>query len=392
MEHENVSSEWNKILALLKNEEVERKTAQGLEAEKEDGVGEPCELELLRKPPQQHSEGSESYWKAVANQTVRTYCCFNPEPKTLDGMISWTSSVLQEFQGEVGKSCVLTHLDLDALGESLGPCQQPFLRKRYNPDMALLRKLIHGSMIGRNAQRKGDEATCPAAGELLMAHAGFDRSKDVEALFRASTARKDAPLDAEHKELMIVFTDKSVRSRKKKVRGSYSSRSVANLFSAVPFSNLLPEKAYSEFGGHNTADVFIGAPALQPEELLCLSRTSDVFCNFSPCDLYYFPFPWITHIPHCLFYPQFCRKEKEEILGVDRVLSVTEAAGEKAKAMPAQYATPESVFSGPPLPEAFYQSFLKAHSVKAVRLGFVSGRHRFNLNRRRFYDSFRSWL
>jgi hypothetical protein len=66
MEHENVSSEWNKILGLLKNEEIERKTAQGLMAEKEESAGEPCELELLRKPPQQHSEGSESYWKAVA--------------------------------------------------------------------------------------------------------------------------------------------------------------------------------------------------------------------------------------------------------------------------------------------------------------------------------------
>ena len=274
LEHETVLSEWNKILALLKNEEIERKTAQGQSAENDDGAGEPCELELLRTPPQQHSEGSESYWKAVANQTVRTYCCFNPEPKTLQGMITWTSSVLQGFQGEVGQTCVLTHLDLDALGESFGPSQQPLLRKRFNPDIALLRTLVQGSMIGRNAQRKGDEATCPAEGELLMVHAGFDRtSKEVESLFRVSTARKDAALDAEQKELMIVFTDKSIRSRKKKIRGSYTTRSVANLFSAVPFSNLLPEKAYSEFGGHNTGDVFFGVSALQPEELLCLSRT-----------------------------------------------------------------------------------------------------------------------
>lgn len=287
MEHENVSSEWNKILGLLKNEEIERKTAQGLMAEQEEGAGEACELELLRKPPQQHSEGSESYWKAVANQTVRTYCCFNPEPKTLEGMISWTSSVLQEFHGELGSSCVLTHLDLDALGESLGPSQQALLRKRYNPDSALLRKLVHGSMIGRNAQRKQDEATCPAEGELLMVHTGFDRtSKDVESLFRPSTARKDAPLEADLKELMIVFTDKSIRSRKKKVRGSYTTRSQACLISAVPFSNLLPEKAYPDFGGHNTADVFFGVTALQPEELLCLSRTHHIFLFFHVSKIY----------------------------------------------------------------------------------------------------------
>ena len=259
-------------------------------AEKEEGAGEPCELELLRKPPQQHSEGSENYWKAVANQTVRTYSCFNPEPKTLEGVISWTSSVLKEFGGELGKSCVLTHLDLDALGESLGPCQQGLLRKRYNPDIALLRKLVHGSMIkGRNAQRKEDEATCPAEGELLMVHAGFDRtSKDVESLFRPSASRKDAPLDAEVKELMIVFTDKSIRSRKKKVRSSCTTRSQASLISAAPFSHLLPEKTCPEFGGHNTADVFFGVTALQPEELLCLSRTHRIFFILHVSKIYIF--------------------------------------------------------------------------------------------------------
>ena len=107
-----------------------------------------------------------------------------------------------------------------------------------------------------------------------MVHTGFDRtSKDVESLFRPSASRKDAPLDAEVKELMIVFTDKSIQSRKKKVRGSCTTRSQASLISAAPFSHLLPEKTCPEFGGHNTADVFFGVPALQPEELLCLSRT-----------------------------------------------------------------------------------------------------------------------
>ena len=116
LEQENVQAEWGKILDLLKNEEIERKAAAQLMTQPDQGAGEQCEIELLRKPPSQHSEGSESYFKAIANQTVRTYCCFNPEPKTLEGMISWSSSVLQNFQGEVGQSCVLTHLDCDALG------------------------------------------------------------------------------------------------------------------------------------------------------------------------------------------------------------------------------------------------------------------------------------
>eukprot|EP00435_Cladocopium_sp_Y103_P039812 s3895_g10.t1 len=59
-------------------------------------------------------------------------------------MISWTSSVLQDFRGEVGQSCVLTHLDLDGLGESFGPSQQPLLRKRFNPEIGKEKEAILG--------------------------------------------------------------------------------------------------------------------------------------------------------------------------------------------------------------------------------------------------------
>ena len=76
--------------------------------------------------PSQHSQGSDKYWLAVANQTVRTYCSFQVELKALEGVISLISqSPLREFQGESGKSCVLTHLDMDGIGESLGPGQRP---------------------------------------------------------------------------------------------------------------------------------------------------------------------------------------------------------------------------------------------------------------------------
>ena len=142
--------------------------------------------------------------------------------------------MLQEFNGELGQSCVLTHF------QGLGRLGREFGAQSASPDSARLRKLVHAS---RNAQRKGDEATCPAEGELLMVHTGFDRtSKDVESLFRPSTARKDGPLEAELKELMTVFTDKSIRSCKKKVPGSYTTRSQACLISAVPFSIRKPAR------------------------------------------------------------------------------------------------------------------------------------------------------
>ena len=278
LEFEAVKDEWDKVLATLRNEEAEKKAASELEA----GAGESApegldvELEQVRKPPSQHSEGSEKYWQAVANQTVRTYCSFSVEPKTLDGVISLVSgSPLKDFHGETGKNCVMTHLDMDGLGESLGPGQRPFLRKKFVAEATLCKKLLHGAMIARNAQRKGDESDCPADGEIVFIHTGFEKSmKDAEKLFRPETARKDAPIGAEQKEVTVIFSDSSIRSRKQRVRGSYTSKSNACLFSCQA---MVPEKPYPDFSGHNMGDIFATIPALQTEDLWHLSRTDAFF-------------------------------------------------------------------------------------------------------------------
>ena len=277
LEFENVKEEWGKVVASLRNEEAEKKAATELEAQAEDGTeGANDELEQARKPPSQHSEGSDKYWLAVANQTVRTYCSFQTEAKTLEGVISSISQCpLREFQGESGKSCILTHIDLDCLGESLGPGQRPLLRKKFVPEAALLKKLLHGAMIARNAQRKGDEAHCPAEGEMVMVHSGFDRvAKDTEALFKPGTARKDQPIDAEQKDVVVIFSDASIRSRKHRHRGAYTCKSVASLFSGQALSTMLPEKPYPDFGGNNTGDIFGTVSAIQTEDLWHLTRTS----------------------------------------------------------------------------------------------------------------------
>lgn len=266
----------NQFLATLKDEEVEVKAlAAGAAANAADPDHAEDELQEVRKPPSQHSEGSEKYWKAVGNQTVRTYCSLHVQPKTLDGIISLVSqSGLKDFQGEGGVSCVLTHLDLDALGESMGPGQRPLLRKRFVPDQSALRILLHGSMIARNGQRKGDECMVPSEGELVFVHCGMERSsKEAEALFRPAAARKDQAIEAEMKDVLLVFSDTSIRDRKQRVRGAYTSRSTACLFSGAPVSTMVPEKPYTDFSGHNFGDVFGTISALQAEDLWHLTRT-----------------------------------------------------------------------------------------------------------------------
>ena len=359
LEHESVKEQVDKIVALLKDEEAEQKALQTVTAGDSAGAEEPVdELEEVRKPPSQHSQGSEKYWKAVANQTVRTYVSLHVLPKTLEGVISVVSqSSLKEYLGEGGVSSVLIHLDLDSLGESLGPGQRPLLRKRHTPDGVALRNLLHGALIARGGQRRGDECSCPPEGDLVFIHCGFDRSsKEAEALFRPLAARKDQAIDAEMKEVLLVFSDASIRSRKQRVRGAYSSRSTACLFSGAPLSSMVPEKPYSDFSGYNFGDVFSTISALQTEDLWHLNRTAAEtkiiveIANFFSLTSCHSVMP--------------CRKDKEEVLTSDRCVSPTEAAAAKAKEV-----STESVFSAAVLPCAFYRSFLKAHSVKAVFLG-----------------------
>lgn len=61
------------------------------------------------------------------------------------------------------------------------------------------------------------------------------------------------------------------------------------------------------------------------------------------------------------------RTEKEEILGNDRKVEVTEGAKEKANSD--EGGMLESVFSAAILPETFYRDLLRGHSAKALRLG-----------------------
>ena len=95
LEHEQVKEQVSRLLAVLKNEEAEQKAlAEGAAANTADPDHAEDELQEVRKPPSQHSEGSEKYWKAVGNQSVRTYCSLHVQPKTSKGIISLVSQMV----------------------------------------------------------------------------------------------------------------------------------------------------------------------------------------------------------------------------------------------------------------------------------------------------------
>ena len=279
LEYETVKEEVQKVQHAVKNESAEKAAEADDNTFNEEGGEEKDpetqQLALLRRPPAQQPEGSESYWRSVANVHVRTYVTLLTEPATLDGVVtSVAGGPLREEKGESGKSTIAIVLDCDLLGESQGPSSQPFLRKKIVPDQNLVRKLLHGALIGRGSPKKeSGEATVPASQDLVILHCGADKSvKEAESHFKVSSSRKDASIDCEHKEVLVVLSDGSVRGRKQRVKGTYSLRTSLHLFSSEPLATMVPERQFPDFSGHNTSDLFATVSVLQPEDMWHLSR------------------------------------------------------------------------------------------------------------------------
>eukprot|EP00435_Cladocopium_sp_Y103_P050067 s89_g15.t1 len=327
LEHENVQEKWKKVEAQLANEAAEREAK--LKGAKSDESSEPEEeTVVIRKSPNAFALHSPAYWRAVANATVRTYISLSQEPKTLDALSSAIAqSNLKNIKGNAGENSVITMLDVDCLGESMGPACQHALRKQFQAPQALLSKLIHGSMLGRGSQKVTEAGECTAVieGDLLMIHVGMNRSKkEIKGLFTVGNGKQNRS-DADLKDSIILFTDESLRSRKKRVKGSYSGHSHLVTASSANLSQAVPEKTYDYHAGSCWSDVVTNVEALSGSELT----------------------------------------DKEEILGQNRIVEVTADAKEKAEGGEGA-ATLESVFSAAILPEKFYRDLLRGHSAKGM--------------------------
>ena len=151
---------------------------------------------------------------------------------------------------------------------------------------------------------------------------------DAKSMFKLSSSKGD--LDSEVKEVLVVFDDASIRNRKQRVRGGYTSHTCMAVASSNCLTQCLPEKQFEHHTGHCTSNVVHGVKALSPTDL------------------------WHTN-----------RSEKVEILGKARTVEVTPEAAEK-KQCGEQTAVLESVFSASLLPGNFFRDMLIGHSAKAM--------------------------
>ncbi len=212
--------------------------------------------------------------------TVRRHATFATEPTTqqhLQTVLSQAS--VKDITGEDGKTTVLIWLDVDALGESMGPHGQPKLRKRAVLDIAVLRKLVHGAILGHHGQKKSDtgEATLPAPGDVVVLYdggRGKTTRKELRSLFRLQSSRNDI-IDCEEKLVTLVHNEESVRMRKQRVRGSeaYSQQGTMAFYSSKQLiPDMIPEVKRNHYPGYNTGDVVGWVTALPPSALWRTSR------------------------------------------------------------------------------------------------------------------------
>ena len=161
------------------------------------------------------------------------------------------------------RSC-LTWCDLDYMGENMGVNSQIGLRRLQSLDgNGEIKSLIQATMLARGAQVKSDqgEITAPAPGEIVCFHAASDRPgaiSELRKIFRLAAATRGDTIDCEQKDIMVVFQEESVRSRKKRIKGSeaYRCDSYLHLFSGLTLiPGLVPEKRRLHYDGFNTGNV-----------------------------------------------------------------------------------------------------------------------------------------
>ena len=277
LEQASIAEAWQLVEGQLANEDAERKAALKTDEDDEDEQVEGKQVcsskgQMLLRPR------SPMYWKSVAFQTVRRYITLQPEPRTHEGVVQAISQCpLKTVQGDCGESSAIVWLDIDMLGETMGPAGQPLLRKQFQPNRNLLSKLLHSALIGRGSQKQNQdgETTKVVAGDLCFIHCGFERAKkECKALFQLSTGPKSQACDTELKETVICFDDDSIRSRKKRVKGSYSSVSTLLIASSDVLSQSIPDRSYEHHPGSCLSNMIGLVQALPVEELWHVTRTT----------------------------------------------------------------------------------------------------------------------
>ncbi len=214
-----------------------------------DGQTEDATVPQRRKRLEDCVKDSVEYWDVLASETLRTYVTLVPEDNDKDAMLqALRNTTTVTLRGVEGKHCVLILCDTDLSQEST---QRPHLRKPlFNPTR--FKKLLATILQARGCQRQPEGQLPPLLeGDVVAFHddTGGKAQTQLDMLGVFQGLRR--------KNLMIAFSETSLRTRKQKIRGDtpYSQLSTQFFYSTKQLiPDVVPERPRVKYDGFNVGD------------------------------------------------------------------------------------------------------------------------------------------
>ena len=206
---------------------------------------------------------SSDFLDRLAKEHVQAYVKLMQEPATLAGVeLAVRQSSLSSIHGQERRNVFMIMLSVDSLAEVAG--RAPHRRAPIDP--VLLRKLVHGALLGRGGERETEEdpASIPP-GDVVALHDGG--RGQMQAMFQDlwKPTRKGSGIVLKHtavadlklRKLTLVMNEETVRQLKARVRGGTAYTLVhtvtfASSSELVP--DMCPEKQRSLYSGYNVGD------------------------------------------------------------------------------------------------------------------------------------------
>lgn len=271
LEKDPVQKEWQEVKNLVEVESVEAKalehSASGHIAGSEEVVAESSASAGAWAGSSASAAGAlaeSDFLDKLAKEHVRAYVKLVQEPATLAGVEQAVQqSGLRDIHGQERRNVFMIMLSADSLSEVAGRG----LHRRAPVEFSVLKKLVHGALLGRGGSRDSEEnPVAVPPGDVVALHDGgrsgvqqmfTDLWRPTHKLLGHVVKHSALAVEVKQKKLTLVMNEETVRQMKSRVRGAspYTLVHCVTLASGAELvPDMCPEKPRSKYSGYNVGD------------------------------------------------------------------------------------------------------------------------------------------